>query len=285
MESEILGLAGVVLASVLWSLNPAMISMVMRGTTRSSFYANAVRNAFALPLLGLAAYLTGFKAVYTPVSIGLLLATTLIGPGLGDYVYTEAIRLTGASLATPIGYLYILVAQAIAWSLGEHATYRLFLGGILAILGVWLVSEGWRVRRASIKGALLAGLSAFSWGVSTVIIKLLLEYMEVVEMMFYRVLILAPLLYALYRASSPSQPLDRKGIAILGLSGILTYGVGLPLFTYAIKVVGVGYSVLPTALTPVLTQLTAAYMAGEKLSAPRLAGSIVTVAGIVVGVR
>jgi len=285
MEEELVGLMGVTLAAVFWSVSPAMISMVMRGTERNSLYANAIRNAAALPVLGITAYIAGFKAIFTPISIGLLLATTLIGPGLGDYVYTEAIRLTGASLATPIGYLYILVAQLIAWRMGEHATLRLFLGGVLAIIGVWLVSEAWsHGGEASLRGVVLAGVSALSWGISTVIMKLLLSYMGVVELVFYRVLILAPLLYALYKATGSSEPLDLRGILILGFSGILTYGAGLPLFTFAIKIVGVGYSVLPTALTPVLTQLTAAYMAGERLSSCRVVGSIITVAGIIVGV-
>lgn len=64
---------------------------------------------------------------------------------------------------------------------------------------------------------------------------------------------------------------------------MLSFAVGLPLFLLAIDTLGVGAAVLATALTPVLGRVAARALAGERTSARGVAGTLLTSAGIALG--
>jgi hypothetical protein len=66
------------------------------------------------------------------------------------------------------------------------------------------------------------------------------------------------------------------------ITGVLSWGVGMVLFTYSIYSLGVSATVVATALAPVLSQLTTRLVAREPYSRRVVAGALLVSLGIVI---
>lgn len=246
---------------------------------------NALRLLSALPLLSALTLL--YSSFNTPTSMEgwlLVVAAGLLGPGLGDVAYIEAIKLVGSGTAVTVGYTYILVSQALALLLlGEEVGWGLVAGSILALVGVWLVASSGPSGSANRRGITAAVVSSIAWGLGSIVNKLALLHVGPLSLALLRVLVLSPLMLLVGARGYRSMTSRRQVLAAV-VTGSLSYGLGIPLFLYALDVVGVSVTVLTTALTPVLARLAAHAVAGEGLSVKGVAGTLLTALGVGVGV-
>ena len=275
----------VVITATLWSLNPAVIQKF--GKNSKPMTITVFRAFAALALLIPLAFVNGIHSNFNLYAISVAIASGIIGPGIGDTVYTRSIQLIGGSLAAIISYTYIFVAQILAFLiLRESIEISIVVGGILAFLGivVALYDRDRGFSKTDLAGVLYTVITAITWGISATLIKLATVYLD-------------PLTLAIIRLSSMSTALsifmlifekprirrEVKNIALISITtGILSWGVGLYLFHYSIALVGVSRTVIAIALTPILSQVIVKLVTKERIGVRNIIGAILVAIGILI---
>jgi DME family drug/metabolite transporter len=275
------GLLAALGASTVWSLNPAIISRFSRDI-KPVVFAGLRALVASIPLL------VFLRNIHVDSDIGLLVAITsaLLGPGLGDALYAQAIRILGGSLAVVVGYTYIFVASVLsALFLGEKWGLTVIMGSILAFTGV-VVGAGLTNRRTPLKlrGIIFALGAAMSWGVGTTLIRVALNYYDFTSLTAMRFLTVGVIFTIIGLKVEGGLSVNSRRNLILAstLSGVLGLMVGGLLFTYAIWSIGVTATVITTSLTPVLSQWTTRLIAGESIKANTVIGAVLVALGILV---
>ncbi len=282
-----MGILYSVIASLLWSLNPAVIQR----------YKYVIRPMLFIGLRGIFAVL-GLLPIVLILRHNLLLSSmsittilfiivsAVIGPGIGDAAYAMSIKLIGGSLAVIIGYTYMFVAQLLATLfLGEEITLLLLAGTAIVFIGIVLAfyrDGDSSIQRDSIAlGILYATISSISWGIASFMIKLI--YNDIPD----------PIIITLIRLSIVAFLFTSMGVREIKLfnevkeqiipaviTGILGWSLGVPLYVYAIGVLGVSKAVVATAITPIVSQITIAIVNRMKISLRYVASSFLVTIGI-----
>jgi len=280
----VLGYVAIVLASVAWSLNPAVISR-FRGYIKPITFT-ALRAAAALALLGPLAVGHLELRDSSPHAVVVIVLSAIVGPGIGDALYARSVQILGGSLAVVLAYTYIFVAQLLAaLLLGEEPTLGVAVGTALAFGGAVLAvrprASGGRVSAVGVAYALGA---ATSWGVATVMVGLALQYADTLTLTVLRLATILALLLPLGLLTEGPPPREslRPLLIASAITGLLGWGVGMYLFVLSIGLIGVATTSAATALTPVLSQLTTKLVAGERVRASTVLGALLTAVGIVV---
>ncbi len=279
-----LGLLSVLAASIMWGIAPAIIKIGVRSHVNARGF-NAVRVFVAAPIIALILLFSGepFNIPTTIFGWLAVLTASLLGPGLGDIAYIYSIREIGGGRAVTIGYTYILISQFLAvLLLQEQPGIQLFIGSIIALIGVWLVAQEAKIESGSRKGIIAALIASGAWGFGSIANKYALYFVGPLTLSFLRILILIPLMVFLgYRGF---KSIDKRAAVMASITGVLSYGLGIPLFLYAISTVGVSITVLVTALAPVLGKIFSIILTKERIVIKGIVGTLATVVGIIVGV-
>ncbi|MEM0001202.1 MAG: DMT family transporter [Desulfurococcaceae archaeon] len=269
-----------VIASMIWSLNPAVIYRFARGTP--PFLFTSLRALLALLVVGVLMLLSGMNLHGLPSLIMLLIVLSgVLGPGVGDVAYTRSIQLLGGSLAVVISYTYIFLAQAFSvLMLHEVLSYKAIAGSILAFTGVIVASFSNGLGKVNKKGILHAFSAAICWGLATALIKAVEGYVDVLSLAFIRLISVA--LFTFFMSITVGEKTSICGHALIAVAftGILGWGIGMVLFIQAIYSLGVSVAVIATAFTPILSQFTGKFIGGEKLSARTFIGALLVTLGI-----
>lgn len=277
-----LGYVAIVVASLAWSLNPAVISRfrsyikpltftALRAlTTLTILYPIASRSLTILPFYALA----------------VTVISAILGPGIGDALYTKSIQLLGGSLAVILSYTYILIAQFLAaLLLNEKITLSLAIGTSLAFSGVVVALSPWTSRGdINIKGIACALGAATSWGVATVLIRPAIPFADPLALTVIRLTTIALLFLplGLIFEGPPSRSSLRPVLLASAITGIVGWGLGMYLFILSIGLIGVSATTVVTALTPVISQLSTTAIAGEKVRANSVLGAALTFLGVAI---
>lgn len=278
------GVLSAILASILWSLNPAIISRYSRDIKPLIF--TGLRALIGLlPLITIITFITGLSVKFNP---GLLVAviSALLGPGLGDTLYTQAVRLLGGSLAVVISYTYIFIATGLSiLLLGEKGGLTILLGSILAFTGI-VVSTGFTSRNGvkNFKGIFYAACAAISWGLGTVLIRIALNYYDFIYLTAMRLLTVGVVfaLTGLVIEGKIDENSRRNLLIAAVITGVFGLTIGSLLFTYAIWSIGVTATVIATSLTPILSQWTTKTISGEKIQLNVIIGALLVALGIII---
>lgn len=267
-----------VIASVIWSLNPAVVSRWAKSSPPLLF--TAARAIAALSFLAPVIAVAGphINGISLP-AIALIFASALAGPGIGDAAYVRAIQLLGGSLAIVISYTYVFFAQAFALVLGlDSLTPWMVLGSAVAFLGasVAVLNNSIKING---KGAAFAITAAVSWGAATVLIKIVQPYMDAITLSFTRLLMVIAIMAFGSALAREKRSIDKGFLIAAGITGI-GWGVGMALFIYAIYVIGPSSTAVATVLTPVLSQITTKAIGGERISRRTVMGAALVALGI-----
>jgi DME family drug/metabolite transporter len=273
-----------ILTSILWSLNPAIISRYSRDIKPLIF--TGLRALIGLlPLITVITFITGLSVEF---NLGLLVAviSALLGPGLGDTLYTQAVRLLGGSLAVVISYTYIFIATGLSvLLLGEKGGLTILLGSILAFTGI-VVSTGFTSRNGvkNFKGIFYAACAAISWGLGTVLIRIALNYYDFIYLTAMRLLTVGVVfaLTGLVIEGKIDENSRRNLLIAAVITGVFGLTIGSLLFTYAIWSIGITATVIATSLTPILSQWTTKIISGEKIQLNVIIGALLVALGIII---
>lgn len=277
-------LMAIVTASIIWSLHPALIFRFRKYVKPITY--TAIRAIAAIVFLLLLIPFNGIGSLELEPSImTIVIVSAILGPGVGDALYTKAIQLVGSSLAVIISYTYIFVAQSIAAVfLGEALSTLIVIGTILAFMGVVIATFRGSGNGFKLHGIGCAVATSISWGIAASMLKIALKHVDTFTLTIVRIAIIALFFLPLGLAIEGIPRRDSaKAIFILAIiTGVLGWGIGMYLFIYSINTLGVSITAMATALTPVLAQITTKLFTKERPSKNSIIGALMISVGIVI---
>jgi len=200
---------------------------------------------------------------------------------IGDSLYFYAIHKVGGSVAAPLAYMYIVMAQYFALLLGEEVSRWLILSSLLAVAGVTLLASGGGVR-LSPAGLAAAAAAALLWSLGMTAVKL--AVLGSVN----------PLAVAYLRASSACAALGLYLAAkrrlkvvkspLFAAASLMDLGVGSALFAFAVERIGLAPTTILVSASPLITQLYAKATGVENLTPRQMAGAAAIFAAVLTAV-
>lgn len=235
-------------------------------------------------------------ARFTPQNWAFLGVSTLFGLIVGDLLYYKSLKQIGLARAMPLSMTYpffTLVLAAVF--LDEPFTWSILIGGALIALGAYLLAAPRRHVHVAPEpgtaghwsGTLLAVGAALCWGVSTVLLRIGLEGVDVVLANAIRLSLLAVTLVTISLLAGDRMRVRRYGLRSLGivaLAGLVGSSLGTYTFLKAVQLASAAKTSLLTATTP-LFGVPMSLLLGERPSPRTLAGTALTMIGVWLTIR
>jgi len=289
-STEILGIVLAIIASICWSLTPALFSLILKGKNLKTgiLGVNALRFFGTLPLV-IPVMVLSWQTPIDPLIILLVFIGAFFGPGLGDQLYLKAISISGSAIATPLSHVYVIFVQILAiLLLGEEPKLVFFIASVLVLFGVWVVYGAISHNHSKAKkiGVLVITLSLFtglSWAIATVVSKYALSYINPALMFGIRGLFLLFLMNMLAYAKGEFKNIKYIGkleLALTLLAGFIGLGLGVLVYIYALYFAEASRVAVVFALIPVLNQFLAAKVAKETITKYTVIGALLVSLGI-----
>jgi drug/metabolite transporter (DMT)-like permease len=288
MIGDLLGLA----SALTW----ALVSVLLRGlqSRTDALSLNALRSLVATLLALAAVVVTGRLGDLGDVpfpTVGLLVASVLVGMGIGDTIYFYSLRLVGVARGLLLSNAYPIYAAVMAAALlGERVGPGLVAGTLLVVFGVGLVLIPGRALHAkpgavSVEserlGVMLALLAGFFWACATVLARAGVQ--EVDGLVAATIRLFAATVALLLASSFSRQGLQLKEYKGAHLAGTVAAGVAGLLssvtFLLAAQLTGAAKTATLTSTAP-LFGVPMSLMLGEKMTWQMALGCLASVAGI-----
>lgn len=228
-----------------------------------------------------------------PLSTWLWLAVSVMGLlVVGDSFYFRAMDLAGVSWAMPLASITPLWVVLLAGLvIGEPLTWSLFLGAVLVVLGVALVSRSGNKGETGIprssqerrRGLWLALCTSFLWAIGQLALKpgtagIHSVVANCIRQPMGMFLLVGPsLLGGRWRELGQ---LDRKSWFILIAASLIGTGIGTLLFITAIQLAGAGRASVLTTVSPLMAVPFSVLWLHERPTPWTLAGIALTTLGI-----
>lgn len=265
----------------IWAFSPIYYRGFMQNFDFLSL--NFVRTSLASAVLLVPALYYGFSGgfVYS-------LASGMFTLACGDSLFLLSIKETGASIAAPVVYTYVLFVQLTATTVGEVVPYANFAAAIMVAGGVYVLSKGGdgKPRAKGVAFALAAGLA---WTAGQELIRVATSTgTNVVAVTFGRnaaaALALGLVVYATKGGRRWPVSLTAKEVGFMASIILSDLVAGSLLFVYSISLIGVALTVILTSLSPLLTQLFSKALGKETPSSRDFVGGALIVAAVVLAV-
>jgi len=269
------------LAALIWAISPIYYRGFLAKFDFLSF--NVLRTAGAsLALAVPAAY------YWSPAGLGYVIPGGIITLAVGDSLFLLAIRESGASVASPVVYTYVLMIQLLGVALGQAVPTAYLASALMVAAGVYVLSRGGG-GKPRVRGIALALSAGALWTVGQELIQFSTSAGgDFVVVTFVRNASAAAALTTAYlltrkRRSWP-RGLSPREYAIMLFFIVSDLAVGSSLFVYSIATIGVALTVILTSLSPLLTQFFARALGKESPSPRDFAGGVLIVAALVLAV-
>ena len=269
------------IAALIWAFSPIYYRGFLGKFDFISF--NFLRTSTASAVLILPAI---YYWSYT--GLGYAVPSGIITLGCGDSFFLLSIRETGASVAAPVVYTYVLMVQIVGVALGQGVPYANFAAAVMVIVGVYILSKGGETKPRA-KGIAFAISAGVFWTIGQELIQLATGLGgSIVAVTFTRnaaaavALGVALLLTRKRRTWGSGLPARQYGFMLLIVTSDLV--LGSLFFVYSISTIGVALSVILTSISPLLTQIFARALGKESPSPRDFVGGILIVAALVIAV-
>jgi DME family drug/metabolite transporter len=265
--------------AIIWAIDPIYYRVFQQKV--GFLELNLLRTCFATSALVVPAVVFGgFSGLNYAALSGII---TL---GVGDSLFLLALRMVGASVATPVVYLYVLIIQFTATSVGEAVPLGNFVSAGLVVVGVILLSSG-AGGRPRLGGILTAVAASVAWAGGNEIVKLATNAGGgVFAVAFMRdasaALALGVVLVAFPRMRPNLGHLTLRGLLPIAVVAVADLALGSTLYIYSISTSGIALTVILTSVSPFLAQVFSRAL-GKETPRPRdyLGGLIIFVALLV----
>lgn len=255
------------IASILWAIGPLLYKTGATESALDDLFSIAVAAMLsAIPLAALGLRLTPEAWLYGA-------AFSLFGPVLGTYVYLLSLRYAEVGLANLISYSYIVMVPLLAAPFEGFST-QYIVASVLSMIGLSAIM---RARRGSARGLALAFLSAVFYAISFLALGAASSATDPWSFTFVRAVVLL-LAVGMWEAARRHKPRISPRIFV---AGILSYGIGGPLFILSTYYIGVAVPTILTAISPAVTQAITYLKLGERLDLISGLGFALILAGVV----
>ncbi|MFP3491789.1 MAG: EamA family transporter [Vulcanisaeta sp.] len=269
MSYYILGVILSLAASVAWAVSPILYRIGATDSALDDLVSNSL-GAFVLsiPLAILKPPLNGFAWVY-----GSLFA--VLGPVFGTYVFLVSLRYADVGIANVISYSYVVLLPLLL--LVVSPSYLVYIGpAALIVLGLYLLMGS---GRGKLYGYVMALLSAVLYAFSFLALYKVYEYTNPWGIILIRGIIL---MAGALIVKAVVEGIRVKLSGRVFLAGLISYGIGGPLYVLSVDYAGIAVPTLITALSPVITEVLAIIKLRERLNLRAIMGFIVVIAGIII---
>jgi len=274
------------------------IAMRKLSTFMDPFVLNGVRAAFSLVALGLLFPLMGdpeaFRAL-TTLQIFYLIASVILGGVVADTLYVAGLRLLGMSRCFPIVNSYPLFTVLFGvLFLGEPLEWQTLLAAALVLVGIYFVVQPARRSaqaeshplpgRQLIRGGLIALLTAIIYGLECVIISVGAEGVNGLVANGIRVPVVVIVSLAIAAPRGALKEIARfswRTIWLLVAAGVLGWSLAGTFWVLSIQALGPGRAAIIGSAAPLFAAPMNRLFLGERPSRLVLAGTVLTVLGIV----
>jgi len=271
-------------AAVIWAFSPIYYRGFLEKFDFLGF--NFLRNALASSVLLIPAALLQFGG-----GLGLGYAA-LSGPltlACGDSMFLLSIRESGASVATPVVYVYVLMIQLVGVALGQVVPYANLLAAVLVVLGVFVLSKGAPGGKPRTRGIALAIGAGVMWTIGQELIQASTAAGgNFVAVTFVRngsaALALGAALLLTGRFRRWPTGISSRDYAFIGAIIVSDLVAGSLFFVYSISTIGVALTVILTSLSPLLTQVASKALGKESPTPLDYLGGVLIVGAIVLAV-
>lgn len=225
-------------------------------------------------------------------TLGLTVAT-LTGAGAGDALFATSLKFLPISVAFPVSTAsYLIVAFLVsAVFLGESMGPYLVLGLPLTLVGIYLLTSRERnhvspprERRDRWKGLGLVLLASLCWVTTVSLFKVSIGENNLLVANAVRFPIAALVLLGFSSQTHPASlnlsRYPRHLLLLVGLAGVLNYGVGGLGMLFAVKYAGAARSALLTSVAPLFTLPFSVLFLKERVTVAVAVGTALTVAGV-----
>jgi len=269
---DLIGVAAALTAATIWALVIFLYKKHMR--TLDATAVNFSRLLYVTALMAPATLLAEpVPGLWAAVASGLI---TLV---VGDSLYFYAIHKVGGSVAAPIVYTYVIIAQYFALLLGEEVSHRLFLSSLLVVLGAALLARGGEARLNPL-GISAAAAAAVMWSLGMTAVKLATMGNVHPVVVAYLRAASACVVLGLYLAAK--RRLKAVKSPLFALASLMDLGLGSALFAFSVERVGLALATILASTSPLITQLYAKTAGVENLSARQAAGAVAIFLAILV---
>ena len=269
MSYYILGIILSLAASVAWAVSPILYRIGATDSALDDLVSNSL-GAFvlAIPLAILKPPLNGFAWIY-----GSLFA--VLGPVFGTYVFLISLRYADVGIANVISYSYVVLLPLLL--LIVSPSYLVYIGpAALIVLGLYLLMGS---GRGKLYGYVMAILSAVLYAFSFLALYKVYEYTNPWGIILIRGIIL---MAGALIVKAVVEGIRVKLSGRVFLAGLISYGIGGPLYVLSVDYAGIAVPTLITALSPVITEVLAIIKLRERLNLRAIMGFIVVIAGIII---
>ncbi len=268
MLTYVLGIMLAVAASFTWAVSPILYRVGATDSALNDLVSNSL-GAFILaaPFILLKPPLNGGAWLY-----GALFA--VLGPVLGTYVFLISLRYADVGIANVISYSYVVILPLLM--LVVSPSYLAYTWpAILIMIGLYLIMGS---GRGTMYGYFMALLSAVLYAFSFLALYRAYEYTNPWGIIFIRgVTLMAGALLLKTVIGGPRFRFSGK----VFLAGLISYGIGGPLYVLAVNYLGIAVPTLITALSPVITEVLAIARLNERLNVKSAIGFAAVTMGIV----
>jgi len=271
------------LAALIWAFSPIYYRGFLGRFDFLNF--NFLRTSMAASVLLLPALLVG-QSLGAWLNYAVL--SGMVTLGAGDSMFLLSIREMGASIATPVVYVYVLMIQFAGIALGQVVPGTNIVAAVMVVAGVFILSRGGDGRPRT-KGIALALAAAAVWTAGQELIQLSTNAGGgFVTVTFVRngaaAVALGGALLATGRRGRWPSGVTRKQFGIIAFFILSDLVVGSMLFVYSISTIGVALTVILTSLSPLLTQVFSRGLGKEAPSGQDFVGGALIVAALIIAV-
>ena len=214
--------------------------------------------------------------------------------GITLYYLFENIALTYTS-ASNVGVItttapFFTAILALLFLKEERKGLWFYIGFLLAITGVCLISFNGTTLHLDPKGDLLALIAALTWGFYSILMKKITGFsystLLVTRRVFeYGLVIMIPALFLFGFDPDPRRFFDPVNLGNLVFLGLGASALCFVTWNYAVKILGAVRTSVYIYLTPAVTVIMAFLILREPITLMLLAGMALTLAGLVVSER
>ncbi|MEM2099168.1 MAG: DMT family transporter [Candidatus Bathyarchaeia archaeon] len=284
-------------AAVSWAVAPILYRYAL--VKLNPISANIVRCASNAVILFLILLLFGKAeniASLPIASLFLIIASGVIGLGVGDTLYMVGLNAVGIARAVPLASTYPLFS--LIWAtllLGEIVTVPGILGAVVILLGIWLLSKEKETVPVEVTGkhvrlGVIASLTtALAWSISITLMNFAVSMAHVNSLdanyavVTTRIAVVAVFLLVFSPVLDKKRTflkVNRGTIITLCAGGLVANGIGWLLMNYGLLNALEAQVVPISSTTPLFSALAGFLLFHEKLTASKTLGSILVVVGI-----
>jgi drug/metabolite transporter (DMT)-like permease len=296
MSTVILGEFAALGAAISWAVAPILYRRALFNMKPMS--ANIIRcasNAAVLVIILFAFGTAGAIAGLPVETIIAIVASGIIGLGIGDTLYMIGLNSVGVARAVPLAASYPLFSLVWATTLGEPVTATAVLGAFVILLGIWLLSREKDRNAAEAKGKLafrgvVASLAAaVAWSVSITLMNVAVTVANVNSLdvnyavVTTRIAAVAVFLLAFSPVLDRSRgflKVKRSTLIELCVGGLVANAFGWLLMNYSFLNIIEAQAVPISSTTPLFSTIAGFALFHEKITINSTLGAIIVVVGI-----